>query len=272
MNVCSWLKKTRNEIDVLDAELILLEILHERDRSFLVAHEDMKLNQNDLDVLDKLVEARKRGLPIAYILGRKEFYGREFFVNRNVLIPRPETENVVDIVKKLADSEEFSEKDEVKILDVGTGSGCIAVSVDLEVKKARVVALDISKEALNVAADNAINLGARVEFFVSDLFDKIRDEKFDIVVANLPYVDKDWDWLSQELEWEPEAALFSEDGGLFEIKRIIDDVVQLKNTKYLVLEADPSQHGKIIEYAKKTGLEEAGTEGFYVTLRCMSLE
>ena len=102
------------------------------------------------------------------------------------------------------------------------------------------------------------------------MFEKIRDEKFDIVVANLPYVDRDWDWLSQELEWEPETALFSEDGGLFEIKRIIEDVARLKNTKYLILEADPSQHENIIKYAKNAGLEEAGTEGFYVIFRYMS--
>jgi len=258
MNVNLWLKKTKEEIDALDAELLVLEILHEKERSFLVANDNIELNQNDLDVLDRLVKLRKRGMPLAYIVGRKEFYGREFAVDRNVLIPRPESEEIIEIVKSL-------KLKEPKILDVGTGSGCLAITLALEIEKSKVVAADISKEALKVAAENAVDLGARVEFVESDLLEKFQDEKFDVVVANLPYVDETWDWLSEELEWEPEKALFAVDEGLYEIKRLIDEVDKYKNTEYLVIEADESQHEKIKKYiSKKKSLEVVKTSGFQI--------
>lgn len=265
MNVSSWLKKTKSEIDSLDAELLLLAILHESERSFLVSHDDMELFQNDLDVLDRLVQLRKRGMPLAYILGEKEFYGRKFKVDRDVLVPRPESEEIIEIVKKLVEKE-YKDK-EIRILDVGTGSGCLGISLSLEIPSAKVVASDISQEALKVAAENAIDLGARVEFVQSDLLEKFAGEKFDFIVANLPYLDENWDWLGWELEWEPENALFAEDGGLAEIKKLISTVAEEKNTKYLILEADKSQHNEIEKYGKKAGLDFVETSGYQIVFR-----
>ena len=265
MNVSSWLKKTRNEIDSLDAELLLLAILHENERSFLVSHDDMELFQNDLDVLDKLVQLRKRGMPLAYILGEKEFYGRKFKVDRDVLIPRPESEDIIEIVKKLV-QKDYKDK-EVRILDVGTGSGCLGITLSLEIPSAKVVASDVSQAALKIASENAIDLGARVEFVESDLLDKFSGEKFDIIVANLPYLDENWDWLGWELEWEPENALFAEDGGLAEIKKLVFTVVEEKNARYLIIEADKSQHDEIIKFAKKAGLEHIETSGYQLVFR-----
>lgn len=255
MNLRSWLAEAKKEIDALDAELLLLLILHEDERSFLVAHDDMMLFQNDIDVLKKLVELRKRGMPMAYILGKKEFYGRNFIVNRNVLIPRPESEDIIDTVKNLGISQP-------KILDVGTGSGCLAVTLALEIPKSRVVACDVSSEALKIASENAVELGARVEFIKSDLLESFSDEKFDVIVANLPYVDESWDFLSPELEWEPENALFAEDGGLFEVKRLIDEVKKYKNTKYLILETDECQIKKLKKYVSDSGLEFVSNNRF----------
>lgn len=255
MNLRSWLAEAKKEINALDAELLLLLILHEDERSFLVAHDDMMLFQNDIDVLKKLVELRKRGMPMAYIFGKKEFYGRNFIVNRNVLIPRPESEDIIDMVKNLGISQP-------KILDVGTGSGCLAVTLALEIPKSRVVACDVSSEALKIASENAVELGARVEFIKSDLLEGFSDEKFDIIVANLPYVDESWDFLSPELEWEPENALFAEDGGLFEVKRLIDEVKKYKNTKYLVLETDECQIKKLKKYVSDSGLEFVSNNRF----------
>lgn len=253
MNVNLWLRETKNRIDALDAELILLKVLREKDRSFLIAHDRMPLMSNDLDVLEKMVQLRERHAPLAYITGKKEFYGRDFFVDRNVLIPRGESEDIIDIVKELKPK---------KVLDVGTGSGCLAISISLEMPKTEVVAVDCSKEALSVAMDNALEMDARVTFLKSDLLERVKDEKFDVMVANLPYVDRDWDFLSPELEWEPKDALFAEDGGLEVIFRFIDEVVKYKKTKYVVIESDVCQHEKVRFYAGKKGLAVACELGY----------
>ena len=155
--------------------------------------------------------------------------------------------------------------EDLAILDVGTGSGCIAVTLKLELPKAKVVASDISKKALIVAKENAKRLGAEVEFRQADLLDGL-DFRPDVVVANLPYVDENWDWIDKKaLSKEPSLALYAEDGGLALIKKLIDQVTERK-IKHLILEADPCQHEHIQEYAKKKGLTLRETRGFILYL------
>ncbi|MBQ2660215.1 peptide chain release factor N(5)-glutamine methyltransferase [Candidatus Saccharibacteria bacterium] len=252
MNVSSWLKQAKTRIDSLDAELILLDVLGKRERSFLVAHDDMGISRYEKE-LERRVLRREKGEPLAYIVGRKEFFGREFLVSPEVLIPRPESEAMVEIVKKLKVR---------RILDVGTGSGCLAVSLKLEKPEAEVVGVDISAGALGVAKKNAEKLGAKVQFLQSDLLEKVEGD-FDVIVANLPYVDRDWEFISG-IEFEPESALFAEDGGLFLIKKLILEAK--KRTKYLVLEADPCQHEKIVDFARTNGFEFAEKSGFVLLL------
>ena len=151
--------------------------------------------------------------------------------------------------------------EDLTVVDVGTGSGCIAVTLKLELPKATVIATDISEKALKVARENADVLGAKVEFLQGDLLKDV-DIKPDLVVANLPYVDKNWEWVDTEaLSHEPSIALYANDGGLELIYKLIDQVTE-RNIKHLILEADPCQHEQITEYAKKKGLELAETRGF----------
>ena len=237
MNVSSWLNSA--PIDRLDAELILAHALG-KDRTFLHAHPDFELSEAVLAEIRTLTERRALGEPLAYIFGNKEFYGRVFKVTRDTLVPRPETEALIEVIKDLKPH---------KILDVGTGSGCIAVTLALELPETEVDAVDISSAALEVAQENAQKLGAKVNFSRSDLLSSVGNE-YDLIVANLPYVDRNWDWLSRELNFEPQNALFAEDGGLALIKKLIQEApAHLTEKGYLILEADRSQHQKIAEYA-----------------------
>lgn len=184
------------------------------------------------------------------------FYGQDFLVDQNVLNPRPETEQIIDEVLSLCGKPILPgikpqkaklDPENLKILDVGTGSGCIAITLKKHLKTAEIYASDISEKALDIAQKNAKNLGAEINFINSDLLKNI-DFTPDITVANLPYVDKNWEWIDQEsLKEDPDLALYAEDGGLELIKNLIDT----NKSKYLILEADPSQHQAIISYAKE---------------------
>ena len=198
-----------------------------------------------------------------------DFYGRDFIITPDVLIPRPETEMMVDAVLNLAGkaylpgvkSSARVLPEKPRILDVGTGSGCVAVSLALELPEASVTACDVSKKALKVARKNAEKLGADIKFVQSDLMGSVSGD-FDVVVANLPYVDEKWDWIDKEaLSKEPAMALYAEDGGLALIKKLINQAMERK-IMYLILEADPCQHETVITYAANHGYSLLETRGF----------
>lgn len=257
MNVSSWLKAAKHP----DASLILAKIL-KKDRTFLVSHEDLGLTDEQLKTANRWLKRRKQGEPLAYIVGYKEFYGRDFKVTPDVLIPRPETEAIIDVVKNLQPQQ---------IIEIGTGSGCIAITLALESPDARIEATDISEEALEVAAKNRELLGVdaeRLQFTKSNLLADISTPVADVVIANLPYVDPDWEWLDHDsLNYEPALALYARDDGLDLVNKLIVQFVDMQVGKYLVLEADPSQHQKIIDFAQKQGLEHLKTEGFIVVCK-----
>lgn len=199
------------------------------------------------------------------------FYGRDFIVTPDVLIPRPETEQIIDKVKSLAGlpilpGVKPSTKvlnNNPKILDVGTGSGCIAITIKKEIPETEVTGVDISLPALEIAEKNAEKLEADIDLRQSDLL-KNCNEQYDIIIANLPYVDPDWNWLDKEaLSKEPSQALYAENHGLALIKRLISEITH--KPSYLILEADPCQHDDIIDYAKKYGFQHAETRGFILT-------
>ena len=198
-----------------------------------------------------------------------DFYGRDFLVTKDVLIPRPETEQIIDEVLTRAGKPYLPGvkapapqlPPDFSLLDVGTGSGCIAITIKKELPEAEVHATDISKKALQIAQKNAQNHGVHLSFIISHLLDNVKFTP-DVIVANLPYVDKDWDWLDKEsLSFEPAIALYAADHGLKLIKELIDTA----NSKYLILEADPCQHQDIINYAAKKGLQHLETRGFILT-------
>ncbi len=213
----------------LDAELLLATVL-QVDRAHLIAHPERTLSVPERQAYGALIQRRSAREPVAYILGQREFYGRPFQVTPSVLIPRPETEHLVDAVLEWA----RREKPDAKILDLGTGSGAIALSLALEIKHATLVASDVSAAALDVAAANARALGVaeRVRFVTGDLFTPLAGERFDVIVSNPPYVAvADAPALAPEVrEYEPAIALFAQDHGLAVIRRLIAELPAHLNT------------------------------------------
>lgn len=293
MTIEKWLKLAKKQIAALDAELIVLYGLKQAlplgaDRSFLFLHPEMAISQENWRKLDKMLERRAAGEPLAYILGFREFFGRNFVVNSAVLIPRPETESLVEMALELIRgaesdrgarepwegglSEERLKKAENgrkwRILEVGTGSGCIAVTLALELEtEVEVVATDISPAALTVARENAANLGAKVRFLRSDLFKEVEKTEnvadFDILLANLPYVDSEWEWISQKsLDFEPQEALYAAGKGLALYDGLFEQLAQFGVPRHLIIEADPCQHEILIEKAAKIGYKSREKRGF----------
>ena len=252
MTIYEWLEQAQKKISRLDAELILIDNLGVSDRSYLIAHENDAIA--DATGINHKVERRTNHEPLAYILGYRWFYGRKFIITPDVLIPRPETETIIDIAKEMRPT---------KILDIGTGSGCIAITLTLELKNANITAIDISEKALNVARKNAELYDAKINFIQSDLLDNFTPEPNTLIIANLPYVDKNWDWLEQEsLSYEPSLALFAGNNGLELIYKLFD---QAPSDSQIIIESDLSQQEKIIEYAANKKRNLIKKEG-YITV------
>jgi release factor glutamine methyltransferase len=214
----------------LDAETLLAHALR-RERVWLFAHPEDELDRNAWIHFGRYLHERLQGKPTQYITKRQEFYGRPFRVTPAVLIPRPETEHAVEATLARA-------RPGALVVDVGTGSGAIAVTVALE-SAARVVALDVSYDALGVASENARALGARLTFACGDLLSSIRRRTVDIVVSNPPYVAfADKDGLQREVRnWEPHIALFAGNDGNAIYRRLIEhSQVVLRPGGFLILE------------------------------------
>ena len=200
----------------LTAEVLLAHSLSV-ERAYLYAHDNRLLREDESRALQGLLRDRISGVPLQYIVGRQEFYGRYFHVTPAVLIPRPETEYIIEAVLEIRDQAASP-----RILDVGTGSGCIAVTLALEIPGAQVFAGDISAAALQVARENAASLGATVGFVCMDVLDAFSG-RFDFIVSNPPYVRPgDNSRLQREVrEHEPHVALFSPEDELAIYRRLI---------------------------------------------------
>ncbi len=188
------------------------------DRSYLYAHASDELTELGWIHYGRYLNERLKGRPTQYITHRQEFYGRDFFVDERVLIPRPETEHLVEIALAW-----LANHPEAAILDVGTGSGAIAISISLE-GRCEVFASDLSTEALNVAERNRRALDAKVHFFACDLLSALKPGSIDLLVSNPPYVPgEDAANMQREVrEWEPHLALFAGDSGFEIYRRLID--------------------------------------------------
>lgn len=264
--VSYWLRDAAEELAsigitsaLLDAEIILAHTLR-KSRTWLHAHNDDTLDSRELDIANARLELRLDRTPIAYIIGHKEFYTRLFKVTPSVLIPRPESETIITLLQK------YLPKTDSKLIDIGTGSGCLGITAKLEFPQTRVTLADISRHALSVAAENAESLRADVEIVQSNLFSYIPDT-FDVVIANLPYVDRDWE-RSPETNAEPELALFADDDGLKLINRLIDQLPDHVTVGgKILIEADPVQHKKIVDRARKNHLELVEIADYIVALQ-----
>lgn len=225
------LKEAGIESYSLDS-LLLLEFVTKLNRAHLLAHQDEELKSEQIEKLDNLLVERVKRTPLAYIMGKKEFYGRSFYVNENVLIPRPESESFIELLKK-------HDINAGKLIDVGCGSGILGITAKLENPKLEVTLSDISKPALEVAKQNAKDLGAEVKTKLQDLF----NEYYDVVLANLPYVPRDLQ-VEKELSYEPQIALFAENKGLKIYKDFCKKVAKIK-PQYVLTESLVTQHKKL---------------------------
>jgi release factor glutamine methyltransferase len=221
----------------LTAELLLAHVLCVG-REYLYSHDDRVLTEEEWQGLEDRLYDRINGVPLQYIVGRQEFYGRNFHVNPAVLIPRPETEYIVETVRDIQKGMRGQPSRPLSILDVGTGSGCIAVTLALEIPDAEVFAADLSFEALLVARNNAAHLGAEVRFVCMDILDAI-SAGFDFIVSNPPYVRCDeMARLQREVrEHEPHIALFSPQDELAIYRRLVlGSEEKLKPGGHLIME------------------------------------
>ena len=200
----------------LDARVLAAHVLRV-EPAWLIAHDTDAVPKRQIDAFQTLLAQRLRGVPIAYLTGRREFYGRPFQVSDAVLIPRPDTELLVELALARIPPEQA-----VAVLDLGTGSGCIALTLALERPLARVTAVDRSPAALAVAQRNAELLDTRVEFLVSDWFSAIGGRRFDLIVSNPPYIAAADSHLARgDVRFEPLAALTAGADGLDDLRRLI---------------------------------------------------
>jgi release factor glutamine methyltransferase len=235
-----------------DAELLLTHTL-KRSHAWLIAHDDELLPDDLYLSYAELLERRRKGEPIQYITGETEFYGIPFLVTRDVLIPRPETEHLVEKVLSLASN--FAAP---RIVDVGTGSGAIAVVLAHRLPHASITAIDISLRALELAEENAKRNGVTVRFLVGDLLAPVDGERFEIIVSNPPYVAMaDRDSLDVEVrEYEPALALFAGEDGLEVYRRLIPAAFDaLAHGGFVALEIGYGQSTAITELLARCGFE-----------------
>ena len=271
--VNAWLKNAISELNnsniksaSLDAELILASTLR-KDRTYLHAHDNEVIPPRFLQIADARVALRKDHVPLAYILGSKDFYGRQFKVTPAVLVPRPESEQFIETLKDLMPKNESLFDSQITLVDVGTGSGVLGITAKLEFPEINVTLLDIDRHALSIAKENATRLEADVRQDTSNLLGSYYG-KADFILANLPYVDKDWNSpYLLELGHEPEIALYANDDGLQFIKRIIIEAKhKLNKGGFLLIESDIRQQADIRRFARDNGYEIERTDGLITTL------
>ena len=235
----------------LDTEILLASVL-DSNRENIILNNHKDLNDKKLDHFKRLIRERANRKPIAYLLNKKFFWNYEFHVNKNTLIPRPDTEVIIEEILRLTKN-----KNKMNILDIGVGSGCILLTILKERQNFRGIGIDISKKCLDISYINAkkLNLGYRVKFYKSDI-DKFTKDKYDLIVSNPPYIKScDLKYLENDVNnYEPKLALDGGIDGLSEIRKVIKKSSELikKNGKF-ILEIGFDQKYKVIKLLNKKG-------------------
>ncbi|MFC7685833.1 peptide chain release factor N(5)-glutamine methyltransferase [Ureibacillus sp. GCM10028918] len=218
-----------------NAARLLMQHLYETNYSGLMMRMHDEIDEEKWTQFQKDVQEHATGRPVQYITGIEEFYGRTFQVDESVLIPRPETEELIvgtlERMKKL-----FGDQTELKLADIGTGSGAIAITMKKEWPTAKVVATDISEAALETAKINGQNLEADIEFCLGDLTEPIENEKWDVILSNPPYIafDEAKEMSEVVLEHEPHSALFAEEDGLILYRKLAEQLPNLVKKRALI--------------------------------------
>ena len=255
-NAESILKKSQIPSWRLDAEILLAEVLC-KDRSELIIRNNIKISNKKAFTFNRYIDRRKKFEPVAYILNNKEFFSLDFFVNKNSLIPRPETELMVEKAVKIYKNKAPN------ILDIGTGSGCIIISVLRHLPKSRGIGLDISKNAIKVAKFNSKRLlkvyNKRIKFMNLSIEKLSNNRIFDLILANPPYINsKDIRNLSTDIKrYEPKIALDGGKDGLDVIKKVIYKSLKiLKHNGTLAIEIGNNQYFAVSKLLRKNGFKE----------------
>jgi release factor glutamine methyltransferase len=242
-----YLREASVPNDLLDAQTLLAEALG-RDRTYLIINFNKPLSHEERIKYQTLIERRASGEPLQYITGHQEFFGLEFEVTHDVLIPRPETEIIIEVTIGITQQADLKRP---LIVDAGTGSGCLAVTLAREIEGLRAIATDISTAALQVAKRNAARHGmiSRIDFIAADLFDAFAEIPFaDIIISNPPYVSRqELPTLQREVrDWEPRVALTDFDDGLTFYRRLLKDApARLKPGGHLICEMGYTQSDAI---------------------------
>ena len=238
----------------LDTEILMAKVLG-KSREYIILNNNKNLEDNNLEYFKKLIKERATRKPIAYLLNKKFFWNNDFFVNKNTLIPRPDTEVVIEQILKLT-----KHKNKINILDIGVGSGCILLTILKERKNFYGTGIDISKKTLDICKINAkkLQVETRAKFYKSDI-DKFAQGKYDLIVSNPPYIKRcDLKYLDRDVyKFEPKLALDGGLDGLSEIRKVIkkSSVLVKKNGKF-ILEIGFDQKNKVIKLLNE--------EGFYI--------
>ena len=261
------LKEKKIKSHILDSELILSEILRISREKILVSS-DKKLKNTHVLSFNKLLKRRLHSEPIAYILKRKEFFSKNFYVNKNTLIPRPDTELLVEKILKVY------KKKNPYILDIGTGSGCIILSLLQNIENSRGVGIDISKKALDLAKKNAQKMKLNKKCnFIHRSIEKISGYKFDLIVSNPPYIPRHQiKNLSKDIkQYEPRNALDGGNDGLDVIKKVIyKSTTILKKNGLLAIEIGNEQYKKVLQILSLYGFRNRFLiKDYQKNIRCL---
>lgn len=267
---------TQAQIPYTESRL-LLGFLTQKPLSFFMAHGEDVVSEALFEDYKRLLNRRLTGEPMAYILGRKDFYGREFQVNASVLIPRPETEHLIDLSlsllrEPLLKPKSHAAPNDLTVLDLGTGSGIIALTLALELPQAQVYASDFSAAALTVAKNNAKTLHANVTFLAGSWLQPWAqhhpDLRFDLIASNPPYIEKNDPHLCQgDLRFEPQQALSDDANGLSCLQAIAEQAPKhLKKGGFLLLEHGYDQGAACRDLLRDTGFDSVQTQTDYANL------
>lgn len=243
----------------LDA-LVLLADAVEHDKSWILAHPETMIDTSDLEKLNKQLKRRAKHEPLAYIRGKTEFYGREFYINKHVLEPRPESETMIELLKS-----HCAEDGPLRIIDVGTGSGTLAITAKQELPVARVMAIDIDELCLGVATINAQSHDVHIEFLHGNLLEPLFDQKLEgpvTILANLPYVPDDHA-LNQAAENEPRLAIFGGPDGLDLYRNMFGQLHDhFEKPVFVYTESLPFQHEELQNIAVAQGFTQTAEQDF----------
>jgi len=238
------------KIDKKTARILLSDILH-KTTSEIILKEEEKLKQKEYYQYKRLENRIAKGNPIQYVLKKTNFLGNDFYINKNVLIPRPETESLTKKTNELI--KKYFKNENIKVLEIGTGSGVIAITLKKQNNNYEVTATDISKKALKVAKKNQRNQQVDIKLINTDIAKNIKN-KYDVLISNPPYIPKNSKTVEEQvIKHEPHLALFAEENGLYFYKRILKETKNnLNETNIIAFEIGENQAEEIKQMAEKT--------------------